>query len=507
MCWGAACQRGSEEAAASHSKAEPGVAKARPAWEAEFSYAELESTAAALPPRYSKPLPGTVEEASKPWAESPPQAMVADQICFGDPKMRQRLERAVQSAAGAGATASELVRAYDGARAKHCTRGSHCAWLRKMSLEASEPAAREFFWASLEHCDDPTTVEHFLRADAPARPLVTWYTSLYPRPEPLDPRVPGAAVAVSKSEGWGTHTHRVAYVLAQYDEPEAVGAVMEIFEHQQPQGPLRKSLLGRIAKKADPRVRAFVARHCQPLGEAECERLARVRVETEAREPASQAGPASGVPPKAEMTPAEIEALASRLDALGMTATLGEEDRELGLMGNDESPSDALSLMIARGNVHGFDTETGMFPNRHDGLLRELAQLVGEDLQGVVFEERAPRLDDSLEKIDPEEDYELIAYMDGKRHVFAARDLGDWFDVVAVVDFLNALCRERERRCRFVGLDSQDQMSFVLAGPGPALLELIRDGVVERIGDADTPRRIGVEAERRVFEQVYDSAP
>ena len=201
------------------------------------------------------------------------------------------------------------------------------------------------------------------------------------------------------------------------------------------------------------------------------------------------------------------EALGARLVEVGL---LRSAPREPAI-----TVEDALSLA---GALHRFDTETGQFPNEHDSLLRELAALAPEALPGARFLEIAPgssggglALDDGTslrpDSIGGEDDlaeegpYTLVAYVDGEELRTDAENLGDWYDVGAVVGMLNELARRRGDPTRWQVLPTGDQSATVIAAPGPAIRRAIREGLLEG-EDADRARQDGREFERRAFEAL-----
>src|SRR6185503_13990256 len=125
------------------------------------------------------------------------------------------------------------------------------------------------------------------------------------------------------------------------------------------------------------------------------------------------------------------------------------------------------------GAARSFDVETGTWPSEHDSLARQLALLVEPALDGVLFEEVAPN-DESSDR-----PYEIIAHADGQHVTVLAADLGDWWDVDAVVGLLNTLLRDRESDERLVVLDSGgDQSVTVVGGSEPALREAIAQRLI-----------------------------
>jgi len=159
----------------------------------------------------------------------------------------------------------------------------------------------------------------------------------------------------------------------------------------------------------------------------------------------------------------------------------------------DVEGRDAAAILEAAGHAYWFDVETGMFPNEHDGLLRALAGLVSPALDGARFEEVAPP--------DDEGPYGLVARMDGKTYRVPAENLGDWYDVDAVLRLLDTLIAARHADARLVMLDSEDQTAVVVGGSKKAVSEALRLGLI-RSGDTDGPAQAGKSFEREVLESL-----
>jgi len=159
----------------------------------------------------------------------------------------------------------------------------------------------------------------------------------------------------------------------------------------------------------------------------------------------------------------------------------------------DVEGRDAAAILEAAGHAYWFDVETGMFPNEHDGLLRALAGLVSPALDGARFEEVAPP--------DDEGPYELIARMDGRTYRVPAENLGDWYDVDAVLRLLDTLIAARHADARLVMLDSEDQTAVVVGGSKKAVGDALRLGLI-RSGNAGEPAQAGKSFERDVLESL-----
>ena len=141
-----------------------------------------------------------------------------------------------------------------------------------------------------------------------------------------------------------------------------------------------------------------------------------------------------------------------------------------------------------------FDAETDQLPNEHDGLLARLAALVAPALDDVVFEEVPPAGDEMESGA-----CRLCAYVRGKLYSLPARNLGDWYDVEAVLNLMNATAKEHGSKARFVGLASQDQTMAVVGAPAGAIARAIQGGLIE-IGATGEAEKAGKSFEQQVVE-------
>lgn len=156
--------------------------------------------------------------------------------------------------------------------------------------------------------------------------------------------------------------------------------------------------------------------------------------------------------------------------------------------------SDAVVLGTLRDETLEFDAETGVFPNGHDFLLADLAELAGKDLKGVRFEELAPT---DAEDLRGEGHYTLVAFMNGKRYAVTARNLGDWYDVPASVGLVNTLLKDKKSATRLVTIETGDQTVKVRAG---AVASLAKTPYV--YADADDAMRDGKAFEAKALDAL-----
>jgi hypothetical protein len=512
------------------------VASARPAGaEAGVLYAALEKTALPAPARYGAELPQSLEALGDfDDTAYPPRAYVRDQLCAQDANMMARFERAL-AAAEREAPARKVAAAY-GSLLRYCRRGNLCdAAATRLAADAGSPALRQVLATALADCEraeDRPTID---RADTPPEAVVAWYAprraaadaGFEPRlvqavrelsqgDEPPDPSLAYAAAVLGASDDERT-TQAMLELHAQAKSAEAREALaVGMFRLSAPAAvAVHRAACALEAHRRDPRcdekatsgpkdpaaapgaapplreqvrdisfdAAAFWASHpeqrdelvrtlraCASKKEVCLRHLAAVD-RPAAREVALRLGEACG-PELLEAQRAllrfeKADELATYLDGLG-------------LKGAPRLALTARELLDLRGRVSVFDTETDQFPNEHDSLLRSLSALAGPALAGAVFEEVAAP--------DGQGEYTLHAYLDGQRYTAKAANLGDWYDVGAVLGLLNSLCRERASAVRFVALPTLDQTTAVLAGDEAGLTSLIADGLLLLAAPSDGMR-------------------
>jgi len=454
-----------------------------------FAYSALRSAPAPAPARYAAPLPADAASARGDWSRSPPFEMVADAVCAGDPAMRSKLSAAVASAASKGATVDDLIEGYDKARSMYCSEPSYCRWVGELTESSALASTREFWWYAIEHCDDPATRKRFEAPNVPTRAFVSWYAELYPRPDVMDPRFPSAVqeVIVADLNGEGARHWRLAAVhLSEYDDATAITVAMDLFALPKLDEFVKDGVLLGLRRNRSERAQAFVNARCHELERPECEPSPLPLLPSNDLEP--KRGPSSD-------SLAAWRSLEAELDALGLTVVRRDENP-------DPTEPSIQAVLEARGRLLAFDTETDTFPNRHEGLMQQLTLLVTPDLDGIIFEEVPPQMTETFEKVDATGGYVLIAYLDGQRYEVDAQDLGDWYDIDAVVGMLNSLCRLRGKDSRFVVLRASDQTSTVVGAPASAIEAATAKGLIvleEHLGAAT---EIGTAFEKRVIEAM-----
>jgi len=166
----------------------------------------------------------------------------------------------------------------------------------------------------------------------------------------------------------------------------------------------------------------------------------------------------------------------------------------------------AEALFSAAGRFLTFDVETGMSPNRHDLLLREFAQA-----SAGKFRLEAP-LEDYQEsqayakggrRAKPDQGRYRVQFVHQDRlYKFEPNDLGDWYDVVAVVSAIHRALGDAGAEERFIALESGGQdAGFIFAKPGQLAAAAAELGLT--LGtDMDQARKTGKEFEEKALKEL-----
>jgi hypothetical protein len=129
--------------------------------------------------------------------------------------------------------------------------------------------------------------------------------------------------------------------------------------------------------------------------------------------------------------------------------------------------------------------------------MRNLATLVSPALDDAVFEETAPSIDAEAAP------YRLTVYTAGMRLRAEARNLGDWYDVEAVMNLMTAVMKENGSDVRFVSLASNDQILAIVGAPQPVIDRAIQARLIQT-GEAGEAERVGKEFEADVIGSYGD---
>ena len=403
---------------------------------------KVKRSASTLPARYDAALPES-SAAMKAWFEGdatpPPQAHVFDAIARGDAAMFERLRAASARVAEADATA--WAQAWHQGLHYRDTAPSFCTAAQAIVDAPPSPLRMAVVGTYAEHCATADALPLIVRADTPDWAVLAWYSPW---------RDPARRAAMP-------YDARLAAVLnaaiARNDRSTAYEAALAMT--MLGDADARAALRTAHAGIRDAAFSAHLAKAMQPL---------------------------SPPPDAAAAASAATRELATRLRALGFSRV------------DPDHPGDATTagdLLVEAGHGYWFDVETGMFPNEHDGLLRALADTVRPALDGVVFEEIAPDIDDE------DGGYVLRAYVDGQRLETAAENLGDWYDVDAVLRLLDAALLERRSDQRFVLLETMDQTATVVGGKAEVLRAALDAGLITS-GDPKAAEALGKAFEERV---------
>ena len=462
--------------------------------------------AAPVPARYSAALPDSVS-ALKAWirgeAKDPPITHAVDNLLNGNPQWFARLDTASRAIPESDWLA--WGRVWKAAFQYETTGTSFCAPAR--AIMAAPPGAMRAALAGAfaRHCATPSDRALMLRADTPDWAVLEYFDPWFREDRGVslpayDARLASVARNIileprpAAKPSPATHTDSRGGVAFEIDPFElSEGARSAAFtlakqgNEQADEALLKIHAQIKDRKTADVVALAFMESKNQKgraLAVAACKRIP--------KDPMCQPAQTFDVTPIAESPPVARDAITKRIAQLRDMGFSKVEKIEPTRPDSD----DATQILLLAGYGTGFDVETGMYPNHHDSLMRELAELVAPELKDAVFEERAPSIEDESEP------YELTVYAGGKRFRTMAENLGDWYDVGAVLDLLNAVMSDRKAADKFVVLDTGDQTAIVLAAPAPALAKAVDAGLIEA-GDPAQAEKLGKEFEDRVIESLH----
>ena len=446
---------------------------------ADAAATRVSSERAPLPARYAAALPETVADLERWWDDHerfPPPAHAIDGVVSGDPGWIGRLRRSAERVP-AGET-QRWAAIWQGKLEYRQVRPAFCASTRAIAAEADSTLRRALMPAFAEHCAGAEDAAAVLRNDTPDAAVLDYYDAETPNRGPRPPfgqRLARAARNAFQGDD-GQAARRAAFVLAELHQPEADATLLSLH------GEIRDQ------ERADQVAMAFVRSDSRPghaQAQSACARRPQDPMCEELRKPrpalAAQPHESPALPP-----PAKVRARIEQLQNLGF-ARVGDIDP------SKLESEDAVAVLQAAGYAHWFDVETGAFPNQHDALLRELAELVRPTLDGVVFEEVAPS--------DDEGPYQLFAYADGMRYRTRAENHGDWYDVDAVLRLLDALLQARKSSDRYLALDTGDQTLVVVGGPRRAIDAALAQKLLIP-GDPAEAERAGKAFETQVLDQL-----
>jgi hypothetical protein len=435
--------------------------------------AKITVDAAPVPARYAAPLPKSLASLDA-WIPddpaAPPLWHTVDTILNGDARGFARLSEAANAVPPAEAAAyakrwTELVRFHTPGKA-------FCAQARP--LIAGPPATARAVLVGLfaEYCAKAEDLPLMVRADTPNPAVLAYFNPFrvedgFANRFPFHPRlIEAARETILQSEGHDARS--VAFILAERGDAKTDAALLAIHSAiKDPERGDQVALAFFRSKNAEGLTRAKAA--CKRLvDDPMCsEDDARARAALEDDAPA-------GERPSAKAIQAKVAALQaagfSKLDASKL----------------EKPDSDAAeNILLSAGLAYWFDVETGMFPNQHDTLMRNLALLVSPTLQDVIFEEKTPGGDDDSIP------YQLTVYAAGKRYRAQADNYGDWYDVITVLQLLNRVMEDLKAPERFTPLESTDQTMIVVAATPATMANAVKAGLLKTDDDPRNAERRG----------------
>jgi hypothetical protein len=226
--------------------------------------------------------------------------------------------------------------------------------------------------------------------------------------------------------------------------------------------------------------------------------------EPAARQLATETGlelPSAGSSPESEpqRAPEEIAAISTRHGVLTTT----EADLALAkwrkAAREDSSEGGVEAFLEHAGRLVTFDTETDMFPNRHDLLIMEFGRASAGKFKPDAAIERFTKPGEP----DKSKTEYTVEFVHNRRlYRFKPNDLGDWYDVDAVVKAIHRALEDAGIAERFGMLDGWDQIAtFIFAKP-EALRSAASELNLKLSEDADAARKSGRDHEEKVLEKL-----
>lgn len=529
LAMGCTCQPGSSQPAPAAEEPSFAASGLDEGQSGPFVFAPLSSRPEDVPARFGASLPTTLESWRRWGEEFPPRAHVEDTLCCSE-NMQQRFATAIAAVLEGGASMEEVLRVH-GAMLRWLE-PDECGWLGDWAERQETPtAARSFFWIEFASCAPAEDEARFAREDIPPRAVLARFAALIREDPGLevnprltetlrqvltqemqsgDFRVTSIGVSALLRFGGGVDTA----LRLRNEFPAAAEAIDPLFRNER--SPRARRLFDEHCRRSPeaiecraggPRWRhqdrllpdptdptpslaatvraydfnalAYVQAHPEERAEvreelAECtgdttygeylclRRLA--LIDRALARDLAESFDAGDFPP--------MRALLQTLQQHADAATLGAQMLAMGLIAEAHAEAiTPLEQLFADGRALQFNTETGIYPNEHDSLLRRLSALAPSVLEGTVFAEEVSAAVDGP--------YELLAWRRAQRWAAHARNLGDHYDVQAVVGTLNSLARAAESSVRWVALASDDANAVVVAAPANVLRSAIDAGLIE----------------------------
>jgi hypothetical protein len=368
------------------------------------------------------------------------------------------------------------------------------------AMDGAPSALREALApAFVQRCLRPGDRPLVLRADTPASAVLGYFVPRYTDDmPPWDDAFEAAVRAEYAAAGNAYARRQVASALTRHPDPRAETSLLALYRDT-PEGDDKIGLGMLLRGGRTAAARAIGNAVCTEHPDSEPCRTERAMGRTTFLLPAPSFGVLSDTSPQAAEPgdpPEKVRAMTERMIAVGF-------DR---LRDFDLTPvrwSDPLEILAAARYLHAFDVETGVFPNAHDSLMRELAALSGVDLTAALFDEIPPVLSemrpvfdgDAVEETGP---YRLSVYLGGKQYFIDARNLGDWYDLNAVLALMNAVLTDRQSTTRLFTLYTDGQTAIVIAATPDAFGKAVAAGLIEG-GDPGAAEAGGKAYEDAVF--------
>lgn len=440
-----------------------------------------------LPNRFNAKLPQTIDQMDI-WDQNnqlfPPQNHIIDNLVQGDPKIFRKLMEASKSVPNKEST-QWAIRWYNLLRFNNVTM-DFCNLARPIIKDPKSTLRMAIIGSYVQGCYKEGDHALIIREDTPDSVILDYYSYSGPRDKgfdiPYNNRL--ASVAAERiMNGKHYEVGEAIFIISNQDDSQAERALITIY-HKLSDAEKKDNIAlylvnGKSAEAID-------------IGIEVCSRKPTKSKCKEAQSPYTRPEKEG---PSSELI-AKIRATQDQLIADGFVRVANLKTVEIADELNGYSAGEAYInqyMLTEAGYGYYFDVETGVFPNNHDTLLRKLAWIISPELDNVAFEEIAPANDEGL--------YILDAYSEGKRYRTNAQNLGDWYDVIAVMRLLNTLIVEQKIDARFVVLPTTDQTLTVIGGPQEAINLALKAGLISH-GNIGSAEQLGKDFEKEIREDL-----
>jgi hypothetical protein len=376
---------------------------------------------------------------------------------------------------------------------------------------------------------DPSAGPAFLRAAASLRPTAEVLDAILKRAHPANHPAAGetiqAVADLAKATSDPALRRRAADACLQYlkqkpDGPSVDSGTFDALDtlaKAVPADPAKAALADVVRTAKHKYVREYALDRLQKLDAGAATQLS-AETKVKLPEPAA-ASPARSLTAQQAADVCVRHKLLTRAEADAALAALAAKKKPPakpdGADDEDPADDDVPAFLYAAKRFAAFDVETGLLPNRHDRLiLEELADAGAGQfkpeaaLENYVEDKPRTRARGNI-IVESEEDvtgtYTVQFIHAGRLYRFNPRDLGDWYDVSAVLLAANRALADAGSPARFVPLETGDQTAALVCCDPAALRAAAPELDLKLSTDADDARKQGKAYEDAVVKKLKEN--